>query len=202
MTDASRIEHVLDFWLGPIGADGRVEADRPKQWFKEDAKLDRDIGDRFGDWVEGAARDELEHWRGTARGTLALIVVCDQFPRNMYRGTPRAWALDAKAQSLTTGAVDAGTDRELRIVERAFFYMPLMHAEDLDLQDRSVALFAALEREAPAAVAELASSFHYHARKHRDVIARFGRFPHRNVVLGRDSTDEEQTFLAAGKPFG
>jgi uncharacterized protein (DUF924 family) len=200
--DRTRIEEVLDFWFGPVAEDGSVSQEHSQKWFSVDPEFDRMIQDRFGDLVERAGREQLGPWTSEPRGTLAVVLVCDQFPRNIRRGTARAWELDPKARQIAQDAIEAGVDGQLRAVERGFLYMPFMHAEDLALQERSVELFSELAHEAPPGARKLTESFRHHAHKHRDVVARFGRFPHRNDVLERQSTEEERQFLAAGKPFG
>lgn len=174
---------VLDFWFRELD---------PRQWFKASAKLDAEIRRRFGAWVEAAVRGDLDAWVATPRGRLALIVLLDQFARNIHRGGPEAFAGDAKAQGLVLDGLASRADRELNIAERHFFYMPLMHAEDFELQALSVEKFAAVHREAQSQVK--------YARDHAATIARFGRFPTRNAALGRPSTPREAAFLA--KPRG
>jgi uncharacterized protein (DUF924 family) len=143
----------------------------------------------FGALIESALRGECDAWSATPRGALAQIVLLDQFTRNVFRDTPRAFAGDARALAVAQALVDSGHDRALSLHERWFVYLPFEHAESLPLQDRSVALFTQLA--ANGLVAPLAW-----AVKHRDVIARFGRFPHRNAILGRASSPEEESFLA------
>ena len=126
---------------------------------------------------------------------MALILCCDQFPRNIFRGTPGAFAYDARALQLSLSGIERGWDRQLRCVERAFFYLPLEHSEDRGHQERSVELFGELLREAPEAQKSGFESFLDYARRHREIIAQFGRFPHRNRILGRVSTPEERAFL-------
>jgi uncharacterized protein (DUF924 family) len=182
----SEYRPVIDFWFREL---------TPRQWFMaEGAKLDDLVRARFGALVEAARRGALDHWAATPRGRLALIIVLDQFPRHVHRGTPAAYASDAKAQALACEGIEAGVDEELTLSERHFFYLPLMHAEDVALQERSIERYTAL-RDA----AEQVLGF---AREHRDVVARFGRFPYRNAVLGRESTPEETAYLASDEnPF-
>lgn len=182
---------VLAFWFGDVDApDAR--------WFNGGAAFDAEIARRFGATIDAAVAGTLDGWAGDAGtdldGTLALIVVLDQFTRNVHRGTPRAFAGDPRALALATGLVDAGLDRRLPPLRRWFAYLPFEHAEHLAVQQRSVRLFEALAADAGAHAATLASALDY-ARRHRDVVARFGRFPHRNAILGRASSDEEAAFL-------
>lgn len=179
-------QEVLDFWFGaPASAErGSTRA----LWFTKSDATDTLIRTRFGNTVDGALRGELDHWSQDLQGALALIVLLDQFTRNIHRDTPRAFAGDAAALALARRLVDAGLDRQLSLHERWFAYMPFEHAEDLPMQERSVALFRQLADEGLAEPLDWAI-------KHRDVVARFGRFPHRNAVLGRPTTPEEETFL-------
>ena len=158
---------------------------------------------RFGKLLASGAAAECQSWKATPRGRLALILLFDQFPRNVYRGTAKAFSFDQRALELTRSGIDAGLDRSLAALERMFFYMPLQHAEASDVQDSSVALFEALALSCPP---EQRPYFQWSlgfAREHRDLIARFGRFPHRNRVLERESTAEETAYLqGGGKTFG
>ena len=165
----------------------------PKRWFARDAAFDAAIRERFLALHLQAATGALENWSTTAEGALARVIVLDQFPRNLYRDSAHAFATDALALSVALASIDAGQDRGIEIELRPFLYMPLTHAEDALAQARCVALFEALASERPAAQDNLRF-----ARIHADVIARFGRFPHRNRVLGRTTTAEEQAFLDAG----
>lgn len=158
----------------------------PERWFAKDDGFDGECRARFlGAW-EAAARGELEGWGGTAEGALGLVILLDQMPRNIFRNDPCAWSSDALARAAAEAAIGKGFDRLVAPGLRAFFYLPFEHAEDLAAQERSVALFAALGD---------ADSLKW-ARHHRDIVARFGRFPHRNSALGRESTPEELAFLA------
>jgi uncharacterized protein (DUF924 family) len=185
-------EDVLAFWFGPPGAPPLANVGR---WFSVDPTFDEAVRARFEGLVTRAAAGELETWRETPPDALALVVTLDQFPRNLYRGSARAFACDPAALDVSLDAQARGFDRALAPVERWFLYLPLMHAESLAHQQRSVALFEALAAEAPPAAREALASGADFARRHRDVIARFGRFPHRNRALGRASTPDEVTFL-------
>jgi uncharacterized protein (DUF924 family) len=186
--DPSLVQDVLSFWFGAAG--------RPREeWFRASDAFDAEIRSRFGEALERAARGDLDDWRSTPRGRLALVVLLDQFSRNAFRGKPSAFALDPRARALALEGIDAGEDRGLPHLERSFLYMPLMHAEDTALQDRSVALFEELARAAPPELAGYLESGAKFARAHRDIVARFSRFPHRNAILGRESTAAEAEFL-------
>ncbi|MBB5016369.1 DUF924 family protein [Rehaibacterium terrae] len=189
-------DDVLRFWFGDSGDEGGTIAQGRPRWFNGGEALDREIGARFGAWVEAARRGELSYWAGEAHGRLALLILIDQFGRNLHRGNGAAFAADALAQALCLEGLRLGHDRQLSRPQRVFFYLPLEHAENLSLQDCSVALFAALRDEAPEALRSHYESFLDYAVRHREVIARFGRFPHRNAVLGRTNTPDEETYLA------
>jgi uncharacterized protein (DUF924 family) len=189
-------EQVLDFWFGSCGADGSLDPAKQKMWFGDGRKYDAEIRDRFGALHERASRGLLENeWAATPRGSIALIVVLDQFSRHIHRDTPAAFAQDPAAQRLVLSATDLDTDRQLIPAQRAFFYLPLEHAEDIELQRLGVRCFDGLARTVAPAWRKEYDSFHDYAQRHRDIIARFGRFPHRNKILGRPSTPEEIKFL-------
>lgn len=199
---ADEIESVLGFWFGDCGPDGAIDPTRRKMWFKSGTKHDDEIRNRFGGLHERASRGALDEWTATVRGRLALIVILDQFSRHMHRGTAQAFAQDPAAQKLTLAGIDDGIDRELAPVQRSFFYLPLEHAEDPALQALSVECYERLAAAVPDRWRKDYASFLDYARRHRDVIERFGRFPHRNAALGRPSTPEEIDFLKqAGSSF-
>lgn len=179
---------VLDFWFGAPGTPEHG-THRP-EWFRKDAAFDALIAQRFGATLEAALAGALDGWAADAPGTLALILVLDQFTRNSLRDTPRAFAGDAQALALARRLVAQGGDRALPTLQRAFAYLPFEHAEDLAAQHESVRLFTALAAVAP----DEAESLGY-AVRHRDIVARFGRFPHRNAILGRTSSADEIVFL-------
>ncbi|MDX2201430.1 MAG: DUF924 family protein [Hyphomicrobiaceae bacterium] len=178
---------VLDFWF----AAGTPEADRPRPaWWARDDAFDAEVRRRFASLHARARNGELEGWRAEPGTALALVIVLDQFSRNLFRGSPEAFACDAHAVAVAKDAIARGLDRQLAAIRRQFFYLPLMHSEVLADQDRCVALFEALD-----ALPEQENSVRF-AHRHREIIARFGRFPHRNAVLGRTTTAEEARFLA------
>ena len=170
------IAAVLAFWF--------VER-RPEQWFKKDDGVDTAIRARFGEIYGRLAANVPPHWEETPRGCLAAVIVLDQFPRNIYRDDPRAYATDAAALAIATNAIGQGFDRTLGPVERQFLYMPFQHSEERDVQARSVELFAAIGEPRTLKF----------ARRHQEIVERYGRFPHRNEVLGRKSTEAELAFL-------
>ena len=190
-------ESVLEYWFGKE-ADGSTKS----FWFKATDETDADIRARFGDQLASARRGELDGWADEPRGRLALIIVLDQLSRNIYRNRKEAYDSDTRAQALCIEGIKAGHDRQLAFIERVFHYMPLMHAEDLTVQDRSIEMFKQLADD--AAGNEQASFYKGnvdYARDHRAVIEKFGRFPHRNEILGRESSDPEKAHLATGKWF-
>jgi uncharacterized protein (DUF924 family) len=187
MPPASWVE-VLEFWFG---APDSPEFGRPRAaWFVKSAEFDALIRDRFLATHAAAAAGALGGWDARPLGALALAVVLDQFPRNMFRGTPRAFAADARALAVARGVVARGFDDALLPVQRWFAYLPFEHAEDLAMQRESLRLFERLASDAAGA-----GTFAY-AMRHYAVIERFGRFPHRNTILGRESTPDELAFLA------
>ena len=190
-------EAVLDFWFAGARDDAVLMAARNALWYGSSPAFDAEIAARFGELLAAAARGELKHWKLSATGTLALILVCDQFPRNIDRATPRAFSLDARAQALARDGVAQGIDRELTIIERSFFYLPFEHAEDRDAQQLSLRCFTALHQDAPTAFKALTADALHWARDHHDIVARFGRLPHRNLILDRLSTPDEVAWLAA-----
>lgn len=175
-------EDILTFWFDEAG---------PSKWFEKDETFDAEIRERFGAVTHQARDGKLETWCETARGCLALIILIDQFSRNIHRGSPLTWSADAHGLALTRLALDKGFDAALGHAERKFLYMPLMHSEVLADQERSVELFQRLADEG----AENGAVTVDYAIRHRDIVARFGRFPHRNGILGRESTPEEIELL-------
>lgn len=201
----SEAEGVLSYWFGdardPIDGVAALER-RAVKWFYGGPDVDREIAARFGGELERARRGELDAWADDARGRLALIVVLDQFSRNVFRGTPLAFAQDAAAQRLAVSGLEGSMDQGLALHERMFFAMPLMHAEDPVLQERGLAYSERVTAEAPVAVRPFYERAVGFSRTHHDVIARFGRFPSRNGALGRASTPEEITYLEELKITG
>ena len=183
----SRAEEVLDFWFGREGEPDYGEF--RDEWFRKDPEFDASITDRFADLYEEAAAGDLDGWREDARSCLALVILLDQFPRNMFRGDGRAHSTDRAALEFSRYAVEHALDRELPALKRMFLYMPFMHSENREDQRRSVELFRRLAEEPGAP--DVTS----YAAAHRNIVERFGRFPHRNAILGRETTPEEAEFL-------
>ena len=201
---AASTEDLLEFWFGtPPTDEAGVDRDMSR-WFGADDDVDAEISRRFDGVMTAAAVGRLDDWAETARGSLALILLLDQCPRSTHRGHPAAFAQDAPALSWTLRGLADGLDRDLGPFERVFFYMPMQHSESLDMQERSVEIFAALaQSDVPAFMLKCMRNTAEFARLHRDIIARFGRFPHRNSVLGRASTAAEREYLGKGAPtFG
>jgi uncharacterized protein (DUF924 family) len=186
---------VLEFWFGTLDASGFADAAHAQRWWQKDAAFDALISERFGALHEAIARGAHEDWLATPRGRLAYVIVLDQFSRNMFRGSARAFAHDAQALEAAREGVERGDDRSLAYDERGFLYMPLMHSERLEDQERCLALFAALRDASTGSARDRANNSVDFAERHRDIVQRFGRFPHRNQVLGRTSTTEEIEFL-------
>lgn len=188
-------DSVLDFWFGDDDDPAAVAEARSSLWWGKDEATDAELGRRYEPLLHAVVVGELVDWLARPHGRLAAIILADQIPRAIYRGTARAFSYDRLALEWSLAGLAAGTDRTLRPIERVFQYLPLEHAEDLGHQERSVQLFEALAAEVPEAHGELFAGYLDFARRHRDIIARFGRFPHRNAVLGRTSSAEELAFL-------
>jgi uncharacterized protein (DUF924 family) len=192
-------DDVLSFWFGQLDAEGRADAHHRERWWASDPSFDEQIRTRFGALHDELMQGRHPDWRHGDRGLLASIVVLDQFSRNMFRGTGRAFAADALALEVARAAVAADVDHRAAYDERGFVYMPFVHAEDRTTQEEAVALFEAWAAELSPAHADGALTYLRYAVMHRDIVARFGRFPHRNKALGRESTPDEQAFLSEKK---
>lgn len=204
---SAAMRDVLTFWFGEGGTEeqNHLEAikKQSQRWFLSTPEFDAQLKNLFEPLVQSAAKSELQAWRETLQGRLALIVLLDQFPRNIYRGTAQAFQYDPMALeiALETIALETTDSRQLglSLFERAALYMPMQHSEELLIQQRGVACYAALTNDAPdAAWRDFLFGFEKFARLHCEIIQRFGRFPHRNLVLARQSTDEELEYLASG----
>jgi len=186
------IDSIHAFWFGELDDAGLCAADRNALWFRTSDATDAALRERFGALLERARAGELDHWQESDRGLVALVVLLDQFSRNIHRGTADAFSGDARALALACATVDSGRHLRLPAIHRVFLYMPLEHSEELSHQRRCVALFEALADECPR---EEVANFCRYAIAHLDVIERFGRFPHRNTLLGRSSSEEELDYL-------
>jgi uncharacterized protein (DUF924 family) len=199
----SGVDEIIAFWFGDAADSAEALAQRNALWFGGGRELDHEVRARFETTIELAATGACGHWAEKPRGLLALILLFDQFPRNIHRGTRQAFEHDEVALRLCREGIVRSLDRQLSPLERIFVYMPLQHAEDSADQALSVKLSKSLLDECPAAQREYFESSHRYAVDHHDIIARFRRFPHRNTVLGRESTAEEREHLQGSpSPFG
>lgn len=186
---------VLDFWFGAPGSATEIAARQSGLWFGKSVANDVQVVERFAETLIAAGKGELDHWQRDPRHCLALVVVLDQFPHHIHRNHGLSFACDAQSLALTQAMIQRGDDVRVAPIERVFVYLPLEHAESLAMQDLSVAHYARLVAEASPDARGLFEGFFDYARKHRDVIARFGRFPHRNALLNRPSSPGEIGFL-------
>ncbi len=198
----ANVHAVLDYWFADAGQSPEKADARSAVWFGSSLEADAEIKSRFEPLVEAACRSELEEWTTSAEGSLAVVILIDQFSRNVYRGSARAFAGDEIALAVARAAIDAGQHLELPFIYRSFFYLPFEHSEDLEDQDRCVALNRAQAAAAPEEWQEFMRIYAGHAEGHRDVVARFGRFPHRNAVLGREDTPAEAEYLRDAPRYG
>ncbi len=188
-------EAVLDFWFGAAGSAAEIAARQRPLWFAKSTANDQIVTARFAETLIAADKGELDSWAASPRERLALIVVLDQFPHHIHRNNGQSFAYDARSLALALDMIQRGEDARVTPIERVFVYLPLEHAESTGIQGQSVALYEKLAHEAAADERQLFDGFLDYARKHRDVVVRFGRFPHRNELLGRPSTPEEIEFL-------
>ncbi len=189
-------DEILNYWFGGLDPDVPAVAEQQKAlWWGHDEATDLEVKQRFGDIHEAACRGEFSAWAEDPTSRVALVIVFDQISRNIHRGTRRAFTQDPAARQLSLAAIDGGEDRSLPFFHRVFLYMPLEHTENITHQERCCELFAALREQAPAPLHEIADNYVGFAHRHRDIIAKFGRFPHRNSILARVSTTEEIEFL-------
>ena len=202
-SDRSRIDEILTFWfmeheLSAPQIDGRMDV-----WFGEDPVFDEQIAHRFSRDVEDASEGRLDHWAEEPRGRLALILLLDQFRRNIYRNDPEAFSRDKAALKLCVEGAVEKEDKSLSPVERVFFYMPLQHSESRKVQRKSVEIYRRLAGAVSPTLRETFETVAQFAELHADIVEQFGRFPHRNAILGRENTPEEDEYLAGDAPsFG
>ncbi|MEQ9619163.1 MAG: DUF924 family protein [Deltaproteobacteria bacterium] len=196
-TRGQRQELILKFWFGELKEGEVPTGELRKMWWTKDEETDEYIRSNFESDLVRAKNGKLRGWENTPKGALALIILLDQFSRNIYRGTPGAFSQDKRALGIALEGIEKGFDKELHPVERTFFYMPFMHSEDPGMQRKSLRLFGDLEMSfnSPPKLAEMLSGNRKYAERHCEIIERFGRYPHRNEILGRGSTDEEREFL-------
>lgn len=190
------IDEILGFWFGESGTQSERIAQQSSLWWGKNPETDEDIRQRFGGLIVQLIEGELEHWKESPQGWLAMIILADQFSRNIYRNDARAFAQDELALSLCLEGMEQEIDQELDLLQRVFFYLPLEHCESTEMQALSVKQMFSLFELAPADVKEEFKGTHEYALAHQDVIEKYGRFPHRNAILGRESSSEELLYLA------
>ncbi|AZD96299.1 DUF924 family protein [Pseudomonas chlororaphis] len=186
---------LLDWWFGSAEKPADIVAEKGKLWFGKRDSQDLEARERFGDLVEQALADGLTEWAQRPQGWLALVLLLDQLPRMLYRETPKSFAGDLRAQALVAQGIAADFDRQLPATQRSFIYLVFEHCENLAVQNEAISRFAALHDEQPPEDRPVFADQLDYAERHRKIIARFGRFPHRNRILGRESTPEELAFL-------
>lgn len=191
-----RASEILNFWFGFLPYPDFFPQDKMSVWFKDTPEIDRQMRESFAQDVEKAIRGEYNQWRETPKGRLALILLLDQFSRHLYHNRPQAFLSDPMARGLVLEGMKKGDDQQLYPIEKAFFYLPLEHAEDPAMQALSVESYQRLMLQSPPAIKPVIQEFLQSALMHQQVIARFGRFPHRNRILNRESTPEEIVFLS------
>jgi uncharacterized protein (DUF924 family) len=187
---------LLEWWFGTFESPNEIAADKGKLWFGKRDSQDLEAQTRFGDWVEQALAGGLTEWAQRPEGWLALVLLLDQLPRMIFRDTPKSFSGDLRAQALVAQGIAADFDRQLRPIQRVFIYLVFEHCENLAVQNEAVSRYIELVAQQPEAERALFTDYLNYAEKHQQVIARFGRFPHRNAVLGRESTAEELEFLS------
>ena len=199
----SDIQRVLEFWFADTAMNSPRVDSRMDRWFGVDEGFDRQIREEFGDLVQQASANKLTDWADTPEGCLALIILLDQFRRNIYRGSAEAFTLDHIALKLCIDRTIAGDHKKLDAIQCLFFFMPLQHAESVPVQKKSVGIYQALAEESTDTMRETFLTAAQFAELHHDIVVEFGRFPHRNDILGRQNTDAEATFMAGDSPnFG
>jgi len=201
--DQARIDTILSFWFREQELSAPQIDRRMDIWFSEDAVFDHEIEKEFTDDVDAACAGRLNHWAAEPQGRLALIILIDQFRRNIYRGTAEAFSKDRLALKLCVEGAMEKKDKGLSLIERVFFYMPLQHAESRKVQAKAVELYNRLAEAASPTFRETFLTIAQFAELHKDIIDQFGRFPHRNQLLNRENTAEENEYLASDSPdFG
>lgn len=192
-------QEVLEFWFGKLENKADFPQEKASMWFGNGANYDAEIKQKFSLLHQQACNNQLQHWQSSSDSLLALIIILDQFSRHIYRNTARSFAQDKQAIKLVQYGIDQGLDQSLFYVQRKFFYMPLMHAEDLEIQKLSIEMFTRLRDEVPSELTETYARSLSFAESHYYVISKFGRFPELNEILDRESTQDELDFLATGK---
>jgi uncharacterized protein (DUF924 family) len=201
--DQARIEEILTFWFKEQALTAPQIDRRMDIWFGSDPVFDHEVTDQFGNDVGLASTGQLGHWAETPRGRLALIILIDQFRRNIHRGTKKAFSKDLLALKLCVEGAMQKKEQDLAPIEKVFFYMPLQHAESRKVQAKSVAIYRRLAQSVSPTYRETFETILQFAELHKDIIDQFGRFPHRNQLLGRENTAEEDEYLSGDAPgFG
>ncbi|WP_279246699.1 DUF924 family protein [Candidatus Litorirhabdus singularis] len=195
MINSESINEILEYWFGQLDPMGMAVAPQQQLWFKSSSTTDDYIRDHFLNLIEAALKDELTVWRDTLPGSVALVLLLDQFTRNVFRATPKSFSGDLLALKICRRLVSSGQHLKLPLSHRVFIYIPYEHSESLSVQDEGVALFDQLLTQCPQAAHQAVAGFRQYAVAHRDVIFKFGRFPHRNAILQRQSTAEELEHL-------
>ena len=189
------VNKLLTFWFGDIGAQGLPDQAHMQAWWQKSDAFDQTIQQQFGDVYAAAQQGAYDHWLETPEGTLAFIILFDQFSRNLFRDTPAAFAEDARALAVAKAAVAKKVDQALLPIQRVFVYLPFEHSESWDDQQQSLQLFDRLRQEVDSGIQATFDNFYDYAVAHARIIERFARYPHRNAILGRESTVEELAFL-------
>lgn len=195
MSSEEKISDVLNFWFGHVEETIVPSENRARIWFGESDEIDEQIKTQYKDLLDAAMRGECSDWEKSARGRLALIILLDQFSRHIYRKTPQAFEQDKKALSICLEGIKKEADHDLSLIERVFYYFPLLHAENIELQEQSIQSYQVLSELAFSETRVIYDSFLKFANHHYVLIQRFGRFPQRNKLLGRESTLEETAYL-------
>jgi uncharacterized protein (DUF924 family) len=193
--ESEKQAEVLTFWFGKLDGEDSYPQDKVKSWFMKNPAFDREIQEKFEPLVIQAAGGKLDGWKATPRGRLALVVLLDQFPRNIYRNSLKAFSLDPISIKIVLEGIKNGDDLKLYPIERSVFYLPLMHSESKEMQNISVIKYGELVKNAPKSLQNNFLGNYDYALRHQKIVEQFGRFPHRNQVLGRKSTPEEIQFL-------
>ncbi|GAA3932973.1 DUF924 family protein [Litoribacillus peritrichatus] len=191
----SPMKQVINYWFGTLDEDGFAHQEEKQKWWSASDEIDLEISHKFGDLVKQALNHQLKDWRESTTGKLASIILLDQFTRNIYRGTEQAFSGDNKALKICKMGLSSGEDLDLTAEQQVFFYMPLEHSEDLEDQELCIRLLEGLKKRSPHHKEETIDGYIRFAKHHRDIIAEFGRFPHRNKVLQRKNTPEEERYL-------
>ena len=195
-------EDLLSFWIGDAASSPEIAGSKSKLWFMSSVAADDDLRSKFGELLARAEQGELENWAIALSSSLALVILLDQFSRNIYRGTSRAFANDAAALSISKNIVASNKHKALKPIEQVFLYLPYEHSESVDDQAESVLLFQSLLQDAESEWHPQLEGFMSHAIEHKNIIDEFGRFPHRNKVMGRKNSDAEERYLQHAKTFG